>query len=63
MFCIRSLPSSQRRWLACSGHRRHRPEDPGPAAYKEAMVGKRIIMVPMAMGFDPHAGPISSTRR
>jgi ribose transport system substrate-binding protein len=27
-------------------------EDPGPAAYKEAMQGKRIIMVPMAMGFD-----------
>src|SRR5690349_9443828 len=27
-------------------------EDPGPAAYKGAMQGKRIIMVPMAMGFD-----------
>src|SRR5262245_58794146 len=27
-------------------------EDPGPAAYKQAMQGKRVIMVPMAMGFD-----------
>src|SRR5262245_3081981 len=27
-------------------------EDPGPGAYKQAMQGKRIIMVPMAMGFD-----------
>lgn len=27
-------------------------EDPGPAAYSTALTGKRVIMVPMAMGFD-----------
>ena len=27
-------------------------EDPGPAAYKSALEGKRVVMVPMAMGFD-----------
>src|SRR4051812_24714522 len=27
-------------------------EDPGPAAYKGAMEGKRVALVPMAMGFD-----------
>ena len=27
-------------------------EDPGPAAYSAALTGKRVIMVPMAMGFD-----------
>jgi ribose transport system substrate-binding protein len=27
-------------------------EDPGPAAYKAAMTGKRVLLVPMAMGFD-----------
>jgi ribose transport system substrate-binding protein len=27
-------------------------EDPGPAAYAEAMKGKRVMLVPMAMGFD-----------
>lgn len=26
--------------------------DPGPIAYKKALSGKRILMVPMAMGFD-----------
>lgn len=29
-----------------------RAEDPGPAAYSAALTGKRIVMVPMAMGFD-----------
>lgn len=27
-------------------------EDPGPAAYAEAMNGKRVVLIPMAMGFD-----------
>jgi ribose transport system substrate-binding protein len=27
-------------------------EDPGPAAYKAALQGKRVALVPMAMGFD-----------
>jgi len=27
-------------------------QDPGPAAYAQAMKGKRVLMVPMAMGFD-----------
>ena len=27
-------------------------DDPGPGAYKDAMAGKRVILVPMAMGFD-----------
>ncbi|CAN5396533.1 sugar ABC transporter substrate-binding protein [soil metagenome] len=27
-------------------------EDPGPGAYKGAMAGKRVALVPMAMGFD-----------
>ncbi len=26
--------------------------DPGPAAYEQAMKGKRVVLVPMAMGFD-----------
>jgi ribose transport system substrate-binding protein len=26
--------------------------DPGPAAYASAMTGKRVVLVPMAMGFD-----------
>jgi ribose transport system substrate-binding protein len=27
-------------------------DDPGPAAYAESMKGKRVVLVPMAMGFD-----------
>ena len=27
-------------------------EDPGPAAYQQAVKGKRVMLVPMAMGFD-----------
>ncbi len=27
-------------------------EDPAPAAYAEALAGKRVLLVPMAMGFD-----------
>ena len=27
-------------------------DDPGPAAYAAAMTGKRVVLVPMAMGFD-----------
>ena len=27
-------------------------EDPGPAAYAKALKGKRVVLVPMAMGFD-----------
>lgn len=27
-------------------------EDPGPAAYAQAMKGKRVMLVPLAMGFD-----------
>ena len=27
-------------------------EDPGPAAYQKALEGKRVVLVPMAMGFD-----------
>ena len=27
-------------------------EDPGPAAYQQALKGKRVALVPMAMGFD-----------
>ena len=27
-------------------------QDPGPAAYAEALDGKRVLLVPMAMGFD-----------
>src|SRR5262244_4006968 len=27
-------------------------DDPGPAAYQQALKGKRVVLVPMAMGFD-----------
>jgi ribose transport system substrate-binding protein len=27
-------------------------DDPGPAAYEKALQGKRVVLVPMAMGFD-----------
>jgi ribose transport system substrate-binding protein len=27
-------------------------EDPGPAAYAKALNGKRVMLVPLAMGFD-----------
>src|ERR1700744_3827207 len=27
-------------------------DDPGPAAYAQAMKGKRVMLVPLAMGFD-----------
>src|SRR5204863_9847568 len=27
-------------------------DDPGPAAYSQALNGKRVVLVPMAMGFD-----------
>ena len=27
-------------------------EDPGPIAYSQALTGKRVVLVPMAMGFD-----------
>ncbi|RVA32793.1 substrate-binding domain-containing protein, partial [Mesorhizobium sp. M7A.F.Ca.CA.004.10.1.1] len=27
-------------------------DDPGPAAYAQALKGKRVMLVPMAMGFD-----------
>src|SRR5215470_13679819 len=27
-------------------------QDPGPAAYDSAMNGKKVVLVPMAMGFD-----------
>jgi ribose transport system substrate-binding protein len=27
-------------------------EDPGPAAYSKALEGKRVLLIPMAMGFD-----------
>ncbi len=27
-------------------------QDPGPAAYSQALSGKRVVMIPMAMGFD-----------
>src|ERR1044071_1441319 len=27
-------------------------EDPGPGAYQSAMKGKKVVLVPMAMGFD-----------
>ena len=27
-------------------------DDPGPAAYAQALNGKRVVLVPMAMGFD-----------
>ncbi|HUR43522.1 MAG TPA: sugar ABC transporter substrate-binding protein [Aestuariivirga sp.] len=27
-------------------------DDPGPAAYSQALKGKRVVLVPMAMGFD-----------
>jgi len=27
-------------------------EDPGPAAYEKALKGKRVLLVPMTMGFD-----------
>ncbi|MDY0884330.1 sugar ABC transporter substrate-binding protein [Dongia soli] len=30
----------------------HAQEDPGPATYDAALKGKRVILVPMAMGFD-----------
>ncbi len=29
-----------------------RADDPGPAAYSSALAGKRVVMVPLAMGFD-----------
>ena len=31
-------------------------DDPGPAAYDKALKGKRVVLVPMAMGFDLAAG-------
>jgi ribose transport system substrate-binding protein len=34
------------------GHVARAQEDPGPAAYDQALKGKRVILVPMAMGFD-----------
>ena len=27
-------------------------EDPGPAAYSKALQGKKVVLIPMAMGFD-----------
>ncbi|HVI88876.1 MAG TPA: hypothetical protein VM659_11255, partial [Dongiaceae bacterium] len=27
-------------------------EDPGPAAYAQALKGKRVVLIPLAMGFD-----------
>jgi ribose transport system substrate-binding protein len=27
-------------------------QDPGPGAYDSAMKGKKVVLVPMAMGFD-----------
>ena len=30
----------------------HAAEDPGPAAYEKALKGKRVLLVPMTMGFD-----------
>ena len=27
-------------------------DDPGPAAYAQALKGKRVMLVPLAMGFD-----------
>ncbi|MDH6233221.1 ribose transport system substrate-binding protein [Mesorhizobium soli] len=30
----------------------HAAEDPGPAAYENALKGKRVLLVPMTMGFD-----------
>ena len=30
----------------------HGAGDPGPAAYEDALKGKRVVMIPMAMGFD-----------
>src|ERR1700761_6508242 len=27
-------------------------EDPGPAAYDAALKGKRVVLIPLAMGFD-----------
>src|SRR5438445_8804428 len=27
-------------------------DDPGPAAYSQALNGKRVVLIPMAMGFD-----------
>ncbi|PZU24127.1 MAG: sugar ABC transporter substrate-binding protein [Shinella sp.] len=30
----------------------HAADDPNPAAYAEALKGKRVLLVPMAMGFD-----------
>jgi ribose transport system substrate-binding protein len=37
--------------MACSGLAMAQ-EDPGPAAYSGTMKGKRVMLVPMAMGFD-----------
>ena len=31
-------------------------DDPGPAAYSQALSGKRVALVPMAMGFDRAQG-------
>src|SRR5215510_7437597 len=31
-------------------------DDPGPAAYQQALKGKRVVLVPMAMGFDLSQG-------
>ena len=37
--------------LACSVSA-NAEDDPGPAAYAQALNGKRVVLVPMAMGFD-----------
>jgi len=38
--------------LAAPGMQAMADDDPGPAAYEAAMKGKRVALVPMAMGFD-----------
>src|SRR5262245_2689372 len=53
MFCIRNLAAIAGTIASLAAATvAVAQEDPGPAAYKQAMQGKRIIMVPMAMGFD-----------
>lgn len=37
-------------------------EDPGPAAYSSALKGKRVLLVPMAMGFDLAQGWAASIK-
>ena len=37
-------------------------DDPGPAAYATALNGKRVALVPMAMGFDLAQGWAAGTR-